>query len=224
MTTLNTTIDTKSLAALNATTKATGKGNLGQADFLRLMTAQLQTQDPLSPMDSSSMVAQMQQLSSTAGIAEMNASLKSIAAMLDTTGGRMVDAATWIGHNALIAGDFVSRGQDGQYSGQVNLDKAADAVTIDLLDGNGLIVNTIAKSGVGQGPLNFNWDGVGEISTSTGPLRVRVSARDASGGTVATTTNVWTPVTAVQSPASGSAARLVTPNGLIAPDAVIRLG
>jgi len=213
-------IDTNSLAALNATTKATGKATLGQADFLRLMTTQLQTQDPLSPVDSQTMVAQMQQLSSTAGIAEMNASLKAIAAQI---GGRSVDAATWIGHSALVASDFVNAGADGVYRGQVNLDKPADAVTIDLLDRNGLIVDTRAFDNVGAGPVQFQWQGAADAATANGQLRVRVSARDANG-TVATTTNVWTPVQAVQSPASGSAARLVTPNGLIAPDAVIRLG
>lgn len=213
-------LETNSLAALNATSKASGKATLAQADFLRLMTTQLQTQDPLSPVDSQSMVAQMQQLSSTAGIAEMNASLKAIAAQI---GGRSVDAATWIGHDALVASDFVNAGADGMYRGQVNLDKAADAVTIDLLDRNGLILNTQVFGGAGAGPVAFEWQGVGDAGTARGPLRVRVSARDANG-TVATTTNVWTPVQAVQSPASGSAARLVTPNGLIAPEAVIRLG
>lgn len=217
-----TTIDVTSLAALNATTKAKGKDTLGQADFLRLLTAQLQTQDPLNPTDSNTMVTQMQQLSQTSGIAEMNASLKQLITQLG--GNRTVDAATWIGHDALIAGDFVNRAGDGTYNAQINLDKTADRVTIDLLDANGLIVHSIEKSGVGEGPMTLRWDGVGDIGTSTGPLRVRVSARDADGGAIATTTNVWTPVTAVQSPASGTAARLVTPNGLIAPDAVIRLG
>jgi flagellar basal-body rod modification protein FlgD len=216
------TIDTTSLAALNATTKARGKDTLGQADFLRLLTTQLQTQDPLNPTDSNTMVTQMQQLSQTSGIAEMNASLKQLITQLG--GSRTVDAATWIGHDALVAGDFVNRAGDGTYNAQINLDKAADRVTVDLLDANGLIVHSIEKSGVGEGPMPLRWDGVGDISTSTGPLRVRVSARDADGGAIATTTNVWTPVTAVQSPASGTAARLVTPNGLIAPDAVIRLG
>jgi flagellar basal-body rod modification protein FlgD len=216
------TIEINSLAALNATTKATGKGTLGQADFLKLMTTQLNTQDPLNPMDNQAMVTQLSQFSSTAGIAEINASLKAISAKLE--GSRIGDAATWIGHDALVAGDFVNRSNDGTYSGQVNLDSAADSVTIDLLDANGLIVNSQTSSDVGTGPLAFRWDGIGENSTATGQLRVRVTARDANGGTVPTTTNIWTPVTAVQSPAGGSAARLVTPNGLIAPEAVIRLG
>ena len=215
-------IDVGSIAALNATTKATGKGSLGQADFLKLMTTQLGAQDPLNPMDNQAMVTQLSQFSSTAGIAEINASLKAISAKLE--GSRIGDAATWIGHDALIASDFANRASDGTYAGQVNFDSAADRVIIDYLDSNGLIVNSQTASGVGVGPMTFAWDGKNDAGESSGPLRVRVTARNSSGGTVPTTTNVWTPVTEVQSPAGGIAARLVTPNGLIAPDAVIRLG
>jgi flagellar basal-body rod modification protein FlgD len=215
-------IDTNGIAALNATTKATGKGTLGQADFLKLMTTQLNAQDPLNPMDNQAMVTQLSQFSSTAGIAEINASLKAISAKLE--GSRIGDAATWIGHDALVAGDFVNRDFSGNYAGQVNLDSPADIVTIDLLDANGLIVNSQTTTAAGDGPISFKWDGVSEHAKASGQLRVRVSARNADSGTVPTTTNVWTPVKAVQSPAGGSAARLVTPNGLIAPEAVIRLG
>ena len=58
-----------------------GSGNqqLGQTDFLRLMTAQLKQQDPFAPVDNQAMVAQMAQFSSVAGISEMNTSLKGIA-------------------------------------------------------------------------------------------------------------------------------------------------
>lgn len=215
-------IDTSGIAALNATMKATGKETLGQADFLKLMTTQLNAQDPLNPMDNQAMVTQLSQFSSTAGIAEINASLKAISAKLE--GSRIGDAASWIGRDALVAGDFVNRDTSGAYAGQVNLDKAADVVTIDFLDSNGLILNSETNRNVGAGPVMFKWDGIGETGTASGQLRVRVSARNADGGTVPTTTSVWTPVTAVQSPAGGSAARLVTPNGLIAPEAVIRLG
>ncbi len=52
---------------------------LGQNDFLRLMTTQLSAQDPFDPVDNQAMVAQMAQFSSVAGISEMNVSLQSIA-------------------------------------------------------------------------------------------------------------------------------------------------
>lgn len=59
--------------------KGSGEKQLGQTDFLRLMSTQLQQQDPFDPVDNQAMVAQMAQFSSVAGISEMNVSLKSIA-------------------------------------------------------------------------------------------------------------------------------------------------
>jgi flagellar basal-body rod modification protein FlgD len=59
--------------------KGEGSKPLGQADFLKLMTAQLRQQDPFNPLDNTEMVAQMAQFSSVAGIGEINVSLKSIA-------------------------------------------------------------------------------------------------------------------------------------------------
>ena len=72
-----------SVTALNAATKARGTGALTSTDFLRLMTKQLQTQDPFAPMDASAMMAQMSQMSTTTGIAEMNATLRTIVGKLD---------------------------------------------------------------------------------------------------------------------------------------------
>lgn len=55
---------------------------LGQQDFLRLMTAQLSQQDPFNPVDNQAMVAQMAQFSSLAGISESNSTLKTISEQL----------------------------------------------------------------------------------------------------------------------------------------------
>lgn len=73
-----------SLSAVNSRnlpvlSKDMAQKQLGQTDFLRLMTTQLKQQDPLDPVDNQAMVAQMAQFSSVAGISEMNVSLKSIA-------------------------------------------------------------------------------------------------------------------------------------------------
>ena len=55
---------------------------MGQADFLRLMTAQLSQQDPFNPVDNQQMVAQMAQFSSLAGISETNTTLQKISEQL----------------------------------------------------------------------------------------------------------------------------------------------
>jgi flagellar basal-body rod modification protein FlgD len=76
---------TASAAATSATAGATGRdyGSLGQADFLRLLTVQVQQQDPFNPVDNKEMLAQMAQFSSLAGINDVNATLQKISDKLD---------------------------------------------------------------------------------------------------------------------------------------------
>ena len=61
----------------------TGFAALGQGDFIKLMTTQLQQQDPFEPMDNKEMLAQMAQFSSLAGINDVNETLKQISGKLD---------------------------------------------------------------------------------------------------------------------------------------------
>lgn len=70
----------------SATTTAGAKAatqNLGQADFIRLMTTQMKMQDPTDPVDNKEMIAQMAQFSSLSGIESVNNTLKTISAQLD---------------------------------------------------------------------------------------------------------------------------------------------
>jgi len=67
--------------ATSATTKA--RNQLGEKDFLLLLTTELKQQDPTSPVDNKEMLAQMAQFSSVSGITEMGVTLKRIADQLD---------------------------------------------------------------------------------------------------------------------------------------------
>ena len=72
-------------SASNTTNQNQGRGmdELGQADFLRLLTVQMQQQDPFEPVDNKEMLAQMAQFSSLAGTAETNTTLEKIVEKLD---------------------------------------------------------------------------------------------------------------------------------------------
>lgn len=69
---------------------AGGAASLGQGDFLKLLIAQLQQQDPFEPVDNKDMLAQMAQFSSLAGTTESNATLQQIVSRLDA----LIDAQT----------------------------------------------------------------------------------------------------------------------------------
>ena len=69
--------------ANNVVLQPKGAGQqMGQSDFLRLMTAQLSQQDPFNPVDNQQMVAQMAQFSSLAGINDTNSALAKISEQL----------------------------------------------------------------------------------------------------------------------------------------------
>ena len=56
--------------------------SLGQEDFLKLMTTQLQNQDPFAPMENAEFISQMAQFSTVTGITEMGQSLKDMSSKL----------------------------------------------------------------------------------------------------------------------------------------------
>ncbi len=70
-------------ASLLAPGEKTGFSALGQRDFIKLMTTQLQQQDPFEPLDNKEMLAQMAQFSSLAGINDVNQTLKTISDKLE---------------------------------------------------------------------------------------------------------------------------------------------
>ena len=61
-------------------------GSLGKDDFLKLMVAQLQHQDPMNPMQDSDMMGQMASFSTLEQITNMAAANQTIASNLTSTG------------------------------------------------------------------------------------------------------------------------------------------
>ena len=93
MTTITNTSGPGATAGTTTAGTATARNSLGQlgsGDFLKLMTAQLQQQDPFNPTDNTEMLAQMAQFSSLSqaaemsqGISDLNSKLSAIADKLD---------------------------------------------------------------------------------------------------------------------------------------------
>ena len=69
-------------AALPTTAKAP-KSTLDQGDFLRLLTAQLQNQDPTKPVDNFQYVQQMAMFAQVSGGTETNVKLAAVSERLD---------------------------------------------------------------------------------------------------------------------------------------------
>lgn len=208
---------TTSTASTSTTTTTKARDQLTQADFLRLLTTQMQTQDPFAPMSNSEMVAQMATITNSSGIAEMNQTLKSIGSQL--TDSRLGGAASWIGHSMLIKSNIAAPDAAGQYMGKITLPGAASNVSVDLIDGAGSVVKTIELGAREAGDAGFYWDGKDADGNrvATTPLQVRV--RGATPTRVAT----WASIAAVQSPADGTTSKLITALGSYSPNDALEL-
>jgi flagellar basal-body rod modification protein FlgD len=202
---------------------SSGSTTLGQADFLKLMTAQLANQDPFNPVDNTQMVAQMAQFSSVAGISQMNTTLSSIASKLGGTSA--TDALSYVGRTVLTEGATAYPRTSGGIAGAVELDKPATDVNVTISDANGVTLKTLSLGAQPAGTVSYDWDGTTNsgAAAGAGPYKVSVTAQD--GGTTVTSRNlVWAPVESISNPSSGSPTLSVTGLGSIAVSAVRQIG
>ena len=183
------------LTAPNSAT-ATRKDTLGQADFLRLMTEQLQHQDPLKPMDNTQMVAQMAQMSTVQGITDLNTTVKGFQSSM--AGDQVLRGAALVGHNVLVPSEKMVLGAEGGASGVVAA-PSAGFVTVDVTDANGMKVAQISVEAKAAGETGFEWDGKDSNGNRLPPGDYRLAANhsDAAGTQTKLSTYVQAPVESV---------------------------
>ena len=104
------------------------KDQLGQEDFLKLMTTQLQNQDPFAPVDNADFIAQMAQFSTVTGITSMDETMKSVSQQLSEM--RIASTTQLMGHSVLVPGKYARPDKEGIISGVVDLPDTATNLNI----------------------------------------------------------------------------------------------
>jgi len=156
------------------------KDQLGQEDFLKLMTTQLQNQDPFAPMENGEFIAQMAQFSTVTGITSMDESLKNVAAKLGET--RIATAANMLGHSVLVPGKIARADDDGSINGVIDLPSASTNVNVVFKSQNGEILDTINLGNQSSGLVGFAWHGAPkDIIDSDEPIFVEAYANSGKG-------------------------------------------
>jgi len=113
-------------------TEKTNKDTLGQSDFLKLMTTQLQNQDPFAPMDNGDFIAQMAQFSTVTGIQEINNSIGRLVEEFDQA--RIATASNLLGHSVLVPGDTGLPDENGELHGVLDLPEGTISTELRYLD------------------------------------------------------------------------------------------
>ena len=135
------------------------KQTLGQEDFLKLMTTQLQNQDPFAPMENGDFIAQMAQFSTVSGIKEVNDSLSGLAGEYEKA--RIATAASLLGHSVLLPGNIVRPDENGEIHGVLDLPQASSYTTINFSDPvTGELIHSQAIGAIPSGLNGFSWTNI----------------------------------------------------------------
>jgi flagellar basal-body rod modification protein FlgD len=190
---------------------ATAKNTLDKNSFLKLLTVQLQQQDPLSPMDSNAFVAQLAQFSSVEAQENMNKKLDTLA--LGQANANQLAVPQMIGKQVLYKAGQVAltRGQTAGFS--IARDGDASAVTALVKDATGKTVRTLSLGGRSAGASAVSWDGLDDQGNpaDSGTYFLTVTAGAKDGTPVGTATSVRGIVTGVSF--EGSVPQLIV-NGI----------
>ena len=172
-------------------TSTSSTANDAQTRFLKLLTAQLQNQDPLNPMDNAQMTSQLAQISTVDGIERLNATLQTL--LSGNADSQTMQAAALVGQGVLVPGSALQLTSSGALGG-VDLAGVADTVTVTIKDSTGAVVRTLNLGKSAAGLNQFTWDGQTDAGTAAaaGKYTISVAANQGSNSVTATALSLGT--------------------------------
>lgn len=196
-----TTVSNDLLAAVNGTSTSTsGTSSLNdnspeaiQSRFLKLLTVQMQNQDPTNPMDNSQLTTQLAQLSTVSGISQLNTTLASL--MSDFQSAQSLQSANMIGHSVLAPGNNVTltsdpvTNADGSTTDNqkaifgVQLGANADSIKVTIRDSSGAVVRQMDLGSQQAGTVPVIWDGTNNAGTKAADGQYTFDVAASSQGT-----------------------------------------
>ncbi len=156
------------------------KKELGQADFLTLLTTQLANQDPLQPTDSKEFISQMSQFSSVDSLQTLVNQFDSLSNSL--TSNQALQASALVGRSVLVDGSEGHLMDDSVISGQLNLAQTTSNIRFEIKDSAGQVVRSIEVGTQEAGDIDFIWDGLNNLGERMPSGNYTVSAYGQVGG------------------------------------------
>lgn len=158
---------------------------MGKDEFLKLLTHQLQFQDPMNPMDQSKLTGELAQFSQLEQLSNLNSKFDSAnktKALEDK-----FYAASFVGKKIVTSGSSIHLQNSGD-EGDVlfKLDGDAAKVMVRILDEKNNVMGEIWRDGMSQGSHQVTWDGVALDGSPAvkGTYRAQVKAWDNLGNEV----------------------------------------
>ncbi len=137
---------------------------MGKEDFLLLLVAQLQNQDPLSPMENMDFIAQLAQFSSLEQIQNMNEKL-GLSIETDLLTAKSINNSMitgLIGKEVQVATDQVQLSPNTEVKLGYLVSESTVQANLKVYDENGTLVFQKEMEGFKPGTNSFTWDGKNE--------------------------------------------------------------
>jgi flagellar basal-body rod modification protein FlgD len=145
-------------AATSTSSTTTNTQNLGQADFLTLMTAQMTHQDPTQPMTNGDFLSQMAQFGTVNGIQGLQTSFDNFAASM--TSNQTLQASNLVGRSVLAPSNQGLLSAGGTIKGSIDLSGSSPDVTVKIIDpSTGSVIRNMDLGSQSAGTVPFVWDG-----------------------------------------------------------------
>ncbi|HEY4220209.1 MAG TPA: FlgD immunoglobulin-like domain containing protein [Myxococcota bacterium] len=138
-------------------TPSTGSSKLGENEFVSLLMAQMQNQDPTAPQDSSAFVSQLAQFSNLQLQQGADDTLQSL--VMAQTAGNQTGTANLVGKDVGFGTDDVKLTNGKTPDMAITLPSDASSVTVTVKDKDGNVVRTDTISGEMAGKNDFQFDG-----------------------------------------------------------------
>jgi flagellar basal-body rod modification protein FlgD len=189
--------------ATTASAAASASGKLADTydSFLKLLTTQLQHQDPLSPMDSNQFVSQLVAFAGVEQQIAQNSNLEKLIKLQQS--GITSGSLGYIGKTVEAISD-ANQLTGGQAQFGYTLPSNAASVTLAVVDDLGRVIYATAGQ-TSAGAHSFTWDGKDAAGNTMadGEYRLRVGATDTSGSAINATISAIGKVTGVEQGTDG---------------------
>jgi len=164
---------------------------MGKDDFLKMMIAQLQHQDPLNPLDGTDFTAQLAQFSSLEQLSNMNTQLETLGLYQSSLNN--AQSISLIGKEITTKGNIIK--VDGPSADLTySLSEGAGKVIVNIYNEGGNLVDTLELGTQQEGKNSVTWDCSG---VAAGDYIFEISASDANGDEVSAYTMITGKVTGV---------------------------
>ena len=136
----------------------TNSGNdLGRNEFMELMIAQLNNQNPLEPQDNGAFISQLAEFSSLEEMQSLAGSVDDMVSQFRST--QALQASAMVGRTVLAPSNFGVLGATGGISGNVEVPASTGGLRVSIENSVGERVRQLDLGAQPAGVSGFAWDG-----------------------------------------------------------------